>query len=225
MSITTMIIGQSGTGKSTSLRMLSAAETLLIQVIKKPLPFKSKDWRYFDREKCRDGNVFVTDQWSSILEIATKTRRKVIVIDDFQYMLANEFMRRSGEKGFDKFTEIGLHAWEVIMKLSRLPDDVRVYILTHSDESDDGRVKMKTIGKLLDEKISPEGMFTIVMRTVVSDGHYHFATRNSGSDIVKTPIGLFDADRIENDLSAVDAAICSYYDINQPETNESAEAA
>lgn len=219
MSIPTLIIGQSGTGKSTSLRHLDPKSTLLIQVIKKSLPFRSNYWRYFDREKCRDGNIFVTDQWNEILALARKTQRKVIVLDDFQYMLANEFMRRSDERGFDKFTEIGRHAWEVITELSKLPDDVRIYILSHSDERDDGSVKMKTIGKLLDEKIAPEGMFTIVLRTLASDDKYHFTTRNSGSDIVKTPIGLFDDHRIDNDLAAVDAAICDYYQIgtiNEP---------
>jgi hypothetical protein len=213
MSIPTLIIGQSGTGKSTSLRNLDPKETLLIQVIRKSLPFRSKEWRYFDREKCRHGNIFVTDLWSEILVLARKTQRKVIVIDDFQYMLANEFMRRSDERGFDKFTDIGRHAWEVITELSRLPDDVRVYILTHSDEREDGSVKMKTIGKLLDEKIAPEGMFTIVMRTVSEDRKYYFTTVNSGADIVKTPIGLFDEARIDNDLAAVDAAIRDYYGI------------
>lgn len=222
MSIPTLIIGQSGTGKSTSLRNLDPQQTLLIQVIRKSLPFRSREWRYRDRDSCPDGNIFVTDQWNHILSAARRAPHKIIVIDDFQYMLANEFMRRTDEKGFDKFTEIGRHAWEVITELSRLPDDVRIYILTHSDERDDGSVKMKTIGKLLDEKIAPEGMFTIVMRTVVADGEYFFSTRNSGADIVKTPIGLFDAPRIPNDLAAVDAAIRDYYGIDHSNAQEAA---
>lgn len=222
MSTATLIIGISGTGKSTSMRNLDPADTLLIQVIRKPLPFRAAGWRYFDREKCKDGNIFVTDQWNAILEIARKTKRKVIVVDDFQYMLANEFMRRTDERGFDKFTEIGKHAWEVIGGLSQLPEDVRVYILSHSDERDDGSVKMKTIGKLLDEKIAPEGMFTIVLRTVVTDGNYQFSTINSGHDVVKAPMGLFDSPRVDNDLSAVDALICDYYGVAQNETKEAA---
>lgn len=214
MSIATLIIGNSGTGKSTSMRNLNPQETLLIQVIRKPLPFRSKDWRYFDKEKCKDGNIFVTDQWNAILEVARKTKRKVIVVDDFQYMLANEFMRRTDERGYDKFTDIGKHAWEVIASLSQLAEDVRVYILSHSDERDDGSVKMKTIGKMLDEKITPEGMFTIVLRTIVTDGTYQFSTVNSGHDVVKSPMGLFDTAKIDNDLSAVDAAICGYYGLS-----------
>lgn len=221
MSTATLVIGNSGTGKSASMRNLDPHNTLLIQVIRKPLPFKSKEWRYFDREKCKDGNIFVTDQWNAILELARKTKRKVVVVDDFQYMLANEFMRRTDERGFDKFTDIGKHAWEVISGLAQLPEDVRVYMLSHSDERDDGSVKMKTIGKLLDEKIAPEGMFTIVLRTTVVDGKYQFSTVNSGHDVVKSPMGLFDASKIDNDLSAVDAAICDYYGIT-PEKKEAA---
>lgn len=222
MSTATLIIGTSGTGKSTSMRNLDPSSTLLIQVIRKPLPFRSAGWRYFDKERCKDGNIFVTDQWNAILEISRKTKRKTIVIDDFQYMLANEFMRRTDERGFDKFTEIGKHAWEVIGGLSQLADDVRVYILSHSDERDDGSVKMKTIGKLLDEKIAPEGMFTIVLRTLVTDGNYQFSTVNSGHDVVKAPMGLFDTARIDNDLKAVDAAICGYYEIATEATKEAA---
>lgn len=225
MSTATLIIGNSGTGKSASMRNLDPKQTLLIQVIRKPLPFKSADWRYFDRDKCKTGNVFVTDQWAEILAIARKTQRKVIVIDDFQYMLANEFMRRTDERGFDKFTEIGRHAWEVIGAMSALAEDVRVYILSHSDEREDGSVKMKTIGKLLDEKIAPEGMFTIVLRTMLDGDKYQFSTRNSGHDVVKSPMGMFDEARIDNDLSVVDAAICDYYGLVDPDADTNKEAA
>lgn len=224
MSIETLIIGESGTGKSTSLRNLDPATTLLIQVIKKPLPFRANGWSYYDREK-KSGNIFVTDLWSDILAISRKTKRKVIVIDDFQYMLANEFMRRSEERGFDKFTEIGRHAWEVISELAKLPDDVRVYILSHSNDTETGVTKMKTIGKLLDDKIAPEGMFTIVLRTVVADGKYQFSTVNSGADVVKAPIGLFDDSRIDNDLRAVDAAIQTYYGLVPSEESTEKKAA
>lgn len=216
MSTSTLILGPSGSGKSTAMRNLDPANTLLIQVVRKPLPFRTKDWRYFDRETNPAGNVFVTDQWDGITKLAGKTKRKVVVVDDFQYVLANEFMRRSEERGFDKFTDIGRHAWEVITALTNLPDDVRVYVLSHTQEDDNGRVKMKTIGKMLDEKITPEGLFTIVLRAGTADGQFYFTTRNNGSDTTKAPIGLFDSDRIDNDLAAVDAAICEYYGI----TNE-----
>jgi len=204
------------------MRNLAPADTLLIQVVPKPLPFKSKDWRRFDKDTCPTGNVFVTDQWDAITKLAAKTKRKLIVIDDFQYVLANEFMRRSEERGFDKFTDIGRHAWEVITALSALPDDVRVYVLSHTQEDEAGRTKMKTIGKMLDEKITPEGLFTIVLRAGTSDGQFYFVTRNNGSDTTKAPIGLFDNERVDNDLAAVDAAICDYYGITTIEQPQAA---
>lgn len=215
MSVATLILGESGTGKSTSLRNLNAAETLLIQSVRKPLPFKSKDWKLFDKEREPKGNVFVTDDSARIIAIMRKTSRKVIVIDDFQYVLANEFMRRSEEKGFDKFTDIGRHAWDILSTASQLADDVRVYILSHTQSDDLGRVRVKTIGKMLDEKITVEGLFSIVLRTNVVNGNYLFSTRNNGSDTVKSPLGLFEEELIPNDLAAVDKAITEYYEITQ----------
>lgn len=215
MSISTIILGESGTGKTTSLRNLDPVHTLLIQSVKKPIPFKSKGWKYFSRENPA-GNIFVSDDAAKILTLMEKTSRKVIVLDDWQYVLANEFMRRSQETGFQKFSDIGRHAWDILMKAGTLPDDVRVYILAHTTTDEFGHTRIKTIGKMLDEKIVPEGLVTICLRTNVNSGVYQFATRNSGSDTTKTPMGMFDADLIDNDLAAVDAAICDYYDLTQP---------
>lgn len=214
MSTATMILGESGTGKSTSLRNFNPAETALIQVVRKPLPFRSKQWGYFDKEANREGNIFVTDHCDTIIKIMRGTKRKIIVIDDFQYMLANEYMRRTSERGYEKFTDIGRNAWEVISAASDLAPDVRVYILAHT-ETNDGKTKMKTIGKMLDEKITPEGLFTIVLRTAVVDGHYKFITQNSGSDTVKSPMGLFNSEKIDNDLASVDSEICEYYELKK----------
>jgi hypothetical protein len=215
MSIATLILGQSGTGKSTSMRDMDPSQTLLIQTIKKPLPFRGKGWTQRTKDTPA-GNIFVTDQSAEIIAIMQKTQRKVIVLDDFQYMLANEFMRRSDERGFDKFTEIGRHAWDVLMAAGKLADDVRVYILSHTEEDPAGNTKIKTIGKMLDEKITIEGMVTIVLRTDVNDGEYTFTTRNNGRDTVKSPMGLFDADRVPNDLAFVDGAITAFYEMTIP---------
>lgn len=217
MSISTIILGESGTGKTTSLRNLNPIEVLLIQVIRKPLPFRSAGWKIFDKKTAPDGNILVSDDWQKIMKAMEGTQRKVVVIDDFQYVMANEFMRRSQERGFDKFTEIGNHAWEIFSLAGNLADDVRVYILSHTQESDNGTVKIKTIGKMLDEKITPEGMFTIVLRTGVCDGQYFFRTRNSGNDTIKSPIGLFESDTIDNDLAFVDREIVQYYSIGNQE--------
>lgn len=209
MSIAAFILGESGTGKSTSLRNMDPAQTLLIQSIRKPLPFRSSGWRYHSKET--PGNIIVCDQSAQIVALMHRTKRPIIVLDDYQYILANEFMRRTDERGFDKFTEIGRHAWDIICAASALPDHVRVYILSHTETSESGRVKAKTIGKMLDEKITLEGMFSIVMRTCVINGQYLFSTRNNGSDTVKTPLQMFDEEHIPNDLAAVDAAIVDFY--------------
>ena len=211
MSVVTMVLGESGTGKSASLRNLTPAETLLIQAVKKPLPFRSSEWKRFDKDTCPDGNIFITDIAEKIISLMQRTRRKVIVIDDFQYVMANEFMRRTDERGFDKFTEIGKNAWDILNAAAALPEDVRVYLLSHVETTESGRTKIKTIGKMLDEKITLEGMVTIVLRTAIRDGKYLFATRNNGSDTTKTPMGLFENDLIDNDLATVDDAIHNYY--------------
>ena len=218
MSIACMILGQSGTGKTASLRNLDPAHTLLIQAVKKPLPFRSKGWTWFDKEANPHGNIFVTDQVTTIIKLMRGTKRSVIVLDDFQYILANEFMRRvldkeSGNAAFAKYNEIAHNAWSILMAASQLPDEKRVYSLGQTQEDDAGRSKANTIGKLLDEKITIEGLLTIVLRTAVINGQYLFSTRNSGADTVKTPMGLFEDEHIENDLATADAAIYSYYDL------------
>lgn len=211
MSVATLIIGESGTGKTASLRNLDPADTLLIQPVRKSLPFRSPDWAYFDKERARNGNIFVTDRSSEIVALMQRTSRRVIVLDDFQYVLANEYMRRSEEKGYEKFSDIGRHAWDILTAANSMAGHVRVYIIGHTQSDDFGRTKVKTIGKLLDEKIVVEGMFTIVLRTVVQNQRYMLSTRNNGSDTVKSPMGLFEDELIDNDLAAVDAAIVDYY--------------
>lgn len=222
MSIPTMILGESGTGKSFSLRNLNPKEVLLIQTIKKPLPFKPKGWKSWDQNS-KSGSIYKTDDWALIERIMAKAPeygKKIIIIDDFQYLMANEFMRRSSEKGFEKFNELGHHSWSVMMKAQDLPDDVRVYFLSHTAVDEYGNTKAKTIGKMLDEKITVEGLFTIVLRTKKVDDRYSFSTQNSGTDTVKSPAGLFEETLIENDLNQVDQAICEYYEINQPALQE-----
>jgi hypothetical protein len=211
MSISALILGESGTGKSTSLRNLDPAQTLLIQSIRKPLPFRSSDWKPVKE----GGNIIVTDQAVDIIKAMRKTTRPVVIIDDWQYILANEYMRRTDETGYQKFTDIGRKAWDILGAASDLDAGKRVYILAHTQSDEHGRSHIKTIGKMLDEKITPEGMFSIVLNTVVQNSNYLFATRNSGSNTTKSPLGLFDDDLIDNDLAAVDAAIFTYYGLQE----------
>jgi len=214
MSIATVIIGKSGTGKSASLRNLDPSQCLLIQAVDKPLPFKSRGWIRRDPVAKNAFNVFRTDSAAEICKAIGKTSKKVIIVDDFQYVLANELMRRSDERGYDKFSDIARHGWDVFQAATSRPADVRVYILSHSDEDEQGRVKLKTIGKMLDEKIVLEGLVTMVLRTEVMDGNYYFRTRNNGSDSTKSPMGMFNEERIANDLQVVDDAIRTFYDLD-----------
>lgn len=215
MSTATMILGQSGTGKTASLRNLNPADTLLIQAVKKPLPFPSKNWKPATKAD-PTGSIIVTDQSATIVGAMQRTKKPIIVIDDFQYILANEFMRRvldneTGNSAFAKYNEIARHAWDILMAAGQLAHETRVYILAHTQEDDSGRIKVKTIGKLLDEKITLEGLLTIVLRTIVINGIHLFTTQNSGLDTVKSPMGMFTDEHIDNDLAAVDASICEYY--------------
>lgn len=219
MSIAAMILGRSGSGKSTSLRNLDPQKCLLIQAVKKPLPFKSTKWK--PAEKGGIGSVYVTDDSAKMVAAMQRTDREIIIIDDFQYLLANEFMRRVtdvevGNAAFAKYNEIARHAWDVLMQASALADNKRVYILSHTSTDDFGETKIKTIGKLLDEKIVMEGLVTIVLRSDVINEQYVLRTKNNGHDTVKAPLGMFATDTIDNDLAAVDAAIVDYYEINEP---------
>jgi hypothetical protein len=219
MSIATIILGESGTGKSTSLCNIDPTHTLLIQAVKKPLPFRSNDWKPANKEN-PTGTVFVSDNSAEIVHRMRKSSKEIIIIDDFQYVLANEFMRRvtdqeTGNSAFAKYNEIARHAWDILMEASSLADHKRVYILSHTNTDDFGKTKIKTVGKLLDEKIVLEGLVTIVLRTVVQNQEYYFSTKNNGADTVKSPLGLFDDELIPNDLAAIDAAIVAYYGLKQ----------
>lgn len=215
MSIATLIIGESGSGKSTSMQHMSPTDTLLIQAIKKPLPFRSTAWKTITREQ-PNGSVYVTDQVPNIVKAMQRTSKRIIVIDDWNLTMTNEFMRRSTESGFQKFSDIGRAAWDLMTAAASLPDDVRVYMLGHSESTDSGHTKAKTIGKMIDEKCPVESMFTIVLRATVINSVHVFHTQSSGQDTCKSPIGLFADQIIENDLAAVDAAICEYYGICVP---------
>lgn len=203
MAIPVLILGESGTGKSASLRNFKKGEVAVINVAGKPLPFRS------------ELGMIVTDRYPEIVKALKGMKTSSAVVDDAQYLLANEFMRRSGEVGFQKFTDIAKNYWSLIAETvsKELPPDKIVYFLSHIERDQNGNEKVKTIGKLLDEKITVEGLFTIVLKTHVEDGKYTFFTQNSGADTVKSPIGMFADLQIDNDLKMVDNVIRAYYGI------------
>ncbi len=201
-----MILGHSGSGKSTSLRNFRSGEITHINVMGKPLPFKG-----------RFVNTVNSDKYDVIGDALGGMKTKIAVIDDAQYLMANEFMRRAMERGYDKFTEIANNFWTLVnYVITELPFDVTVYFLMHIDRDDSGNEKVKTIGKLLDEKITVEGMFTVVLKSVVKDGEYSFTTQSNGHDTVKSPLGMFPTYQIDNDLKAVDDTIRKFWELDIP---------
>ena len=206
MAIPVLIIGKSGAGKSASMMNLDPAKTALISVLGKPLPFKGK----FDQ--------VVTDDAAKIVGIVKAAKRHIVVIDDVGYTMTNMFMRDHAAGGggnavFSLYNNIGDKFWNMIEAVRKIPEDKRVYFIMHEEQNDFGNVRPKTIGKMIDEKVCLEGMFTIVLRCIVSNGKHVFRTQSDGLDVAKTPIGMFEDLEIPNDLAMVDKAICEYYEI------------
>ena len=213
-----LIIGESGSGKSTSLENLDPNSTFIINVAKKPMPFRG--WKNSYTKLTKDnpqGNYIETDNHSTIVQTMkhisdNMPHMKTVIVDDFQYLMANEYMRRANERGFDKFTDIGLHAWEVANAGKNLREDMTFVMIGHAEQSMDlqgnRRLKFKTVGKLVDNVITMEGMFTVVLFTHVGidpEGNtsYTFITQSDGTTTAKSPRGMFEDLNIPNDIKEV----------------------
>lgn len=216
MSNTSIIIGESGTGKSTSIRNLDPTETFIINVLNKPLPFRGYKNKYTRvSSDGMTGNYYSSDNYDHIEIVIKKidSKRpdiKTLIIDDFQYLMGNEFMRRALERGYDKFSEIGKHAHDLLRLLPVLREDLDVFVLTHSEPNENGKMQIKTIGKMLNEKITIEGMFSMVLQTELMDGNYNFITQGDARHIAKSPMGMFDSKNIPNDLAYVKTKMYEY---------------
>lgn len=220
-----LVVGESGTGKSTSLENLDPKSTFIINVKGKALPFRNWKSKYTPLSKENpQGNYIQTESSDVILRTMqhisdNMPNIKVLVIEDFQYMAASEFMARISEKGFEKFNAMGKHIYEVADYHNKLRDDIVVVYINHVEDSTDvmgdRKLKAKTIGKLVDNVITLEGLFTMVIYTKVKkakDGvEFVFETQNSGSNTAKTPKGMFDTIEIPNDLSLVINKMNEYY--------------
>lgn len=205
MAVLVMIYGQSGTGKSTSLRNFSRDDVAIINVSGKPLPFRS------------DLKTLNTDNYQTIAGVLNRIEQDSIVIDDATYLMVNEFMRMAKQQGYQKYTDMACSFNALIEYCAALPAHKVVYFIGHSDQSDDGREHFKTIGKMLDNYVTVEGRFTIVLKTVVQDGRYLFSTQNNGQDTVKSPMGMFATAMIDNDLKAVDDTIREFWNLKKGE--------
>lgn len=207
MGIPVLIYGRSGTGKSRSLKNFGEDEITLVNVEKKPLPFRKK-FKY----------IVNTDNYNTVCHALKKSPSDSIVIDDAGYLLTNMFMRGHSSRGngsatFDLYNDIGDQFWNLFEMIKSLPDNKIVYVIMHEEENDSGTTKLKMLGKLLEQKVCIEGMVTIVIRCMCDGKRHYFSVRNSGRDITKSPEDMFDTDEIENDLKAVDTAIRKYYEI------------
>ena len=220
MAVCVLILGQSGAGKSRSIKCLEDDRVLVLQCTSKEMPFRKggKVIKDVSHPVLNKDKVLIPTE-TQIKGWASQWKGDVIVVDDFGYLMTNEFMARTFEKGFDKYNEMGFKVFDVIKFCKeQIPNDRVVYFIMHEDTNDTtGAVKPKTLGKLLDDKVCIEGMFTIVLRCMVEDGKHIFKTNNSGC--AKSPEEMFETDNIDNDLKFVTDTIEEYYDM-KPSANE-----
>ena len=210
MATLVLIVGDSGTGKTSSIRGFQGGEVSVFSAAKKPLPFRNTG-----ENKIYYESISGYDDLRNKLRMA---KNKSIVIDDAQYLMAFEYFSTLNEKGFDKFIRMGNNFFTILKIAGQLKDDKIVYFMMHSDKTDEGMEKAKTLGKLIEDKLTLEGLFTIVLKTVVRDkGNgklgYFLATENSGTDRVKAPMGMFEEALVPNNLKMIDRIIRNYYEL------------
>ena len=223
---TIAIVGESGTGKSTSLRNLNPETTFIISTTGKPLPFRAWKKKYIPIKiegKNVSGNYYVSSKWDQILKILQIIDKMMphirqVIIDDFQYVLSYEFVDRATEVGYTKFSELAQHAMEILRYSEKMREDCKMIFLTHSENVGDNvnpKYVIKTVGKLLSEKVTLEGLFTYIFFTKVNEGdsgrmEYKLITNNDGSCVAKTSLGMFEDLEIDNDLNEIIKVIDAY---------------
>lgn len=210
MGLPVLVIGESGAGKSYSIKNFEPDEVGIFAVEKSLLPFKKN----FKIAKHADYKTIM-----SCFKGGTKLKK--YIIDDSQYLLVNELFDKAKDTGYGKFTDIAVHFRDLIHYINHnLPDDVIVYFLHHSEtDSNTGKTKAKTVGKMLDNQLTVEGCFSIVLLCAAEGTEHYFITQSDGYTTAKSPEGMFDI-KIPNDLKAVDTAIREYYSLNESEVTE-----
>lgn len=208
MGLPVLILGPSGSGKSTSMRNFESGEVGIFNVASKPLPFRKK------LPKLNNAG------YKQIIAGLSKPKLKTYVIDDSQYLMAFQMFDKAKEVGYNKFTDIALDFRNLIQFIiTGVPDDVIVFFLHHTEETDTGKIKAKTIGKMLDNQLTLEGLFSIVL-LCETDGQTHkFITQSDGYTTAKSPMEMFDLE-MDNDLKLVDKTIRKYYELDKNESEE-----
>ena len=206
MATAVLIMGESGSGKSASLRNFAPNEISVFNITSKPLPFKQGKTKIPKIDNAT---------YADIANALAKPNKRAYVIDDAGYLLSFEMFKRANETGYSKFTDMAKNFFDMLDFINtQLPSDIIVYITMHTeDDSEMHKVKVKTIGKMLDQNLKIEGLFSIVLRAVQTEDGYKFVTRDDMVSTAKSPIGMWEEDMIDNDLKAVDTTIREYYDM------------
>ena len=209
MGLAVLVLGSSGSGKSTSLRNFEKSEVMVLNVAGKALPFRKK-LNSLDLRKHHG-----SERYDAIKQVMSKFQNqcKTFVIDDSQYLMSFQMFDKAKEVGYGKFTDIALRFRNMLDYIIRkLPDDVIVYFLHHSEITDSGRIKAKTVGKMLDNQLTVEGLFSTVLMAKTDGSRYYFETQSDGYSTCKSPMGMFEKE-IDNDLKFVDTTIREYWSL------------
>ena len=221
MATAVLIMGESGSGKSASLRNFAPNEISVFNVTSKPLPFKQGKTKIPKIDNAT---------YADIANALANPNKRAYVIDDAGYLLSFEMFKRANETGYSKFTDMAKNFFDMLDFINtKLPNDIIVYITMHTeDDSEMHKTKAKTIGKMIDQNLNLEGLFTIVLRAMQTEEGYKFITRDDRVSTAKSPMGMFESDKIDNDLKEVDRIIREYYDMkplvdNKPTTTKKTE--
>ena len=196
-----LLMGGSGTGKSTSLRNLPAEETAIINVTNKPMPFRNKNGI----------KIVNCNNYEQMIKAILGTKKRIIVVDDSSYMMTFENFDKATNKGYDKFTTMAVNYYDLITTPQKCDGEKIIYFITHEEVNEDMVARPKTIGKMLSQQLVIEGLFTVVLRSILKNNEYVFQTHNDGTSVCKSPIDMFEEDFIPNDLAEVDKIIREYY--------------
>ena len=210
MGLPVLILGESGRGKTYSIKGMTPDNVGIFAVEKALLPFKNKGFK-----------VAKNSNYNMIMNALKEPKLKAYVIDDSQYLMVNEFFDRAKDTGYRKYTDIGLHFRNLVHHINQnIPDDVIVYFLHHTEiDSNTGKTKAKTVGKMLDNYLTVEGCFNIVLQAVAEGSEHYFITQSDGSNTAKSPEEMFEL-KINNNLEFVDNTIREYYGLNIEEREE-----
>lgn len=208
MGVGVLILGASGSGKSTSMRNFKKGEVLVLNVAGKRLPFRGALDIVNNATYEKIGKALMAQQY------------KTYVVDDSQYLLAFDMFDRAKETGYGKFTDLAVRFKNMLTYVNqKTPDDCVVFFLHHTETDENGRIKAKTVGKMLDNQLTVEGLFSVVLLAQTDGDNYRFVTQSDGATTAKSPMGMFERE-IDNDLKLVDTAIREYWQLAESEAEK-----